>query len=340
MKFNKKFNVLKAVALCTVLFFISCQKDNVDENTDQNVTSTNRKTIEKYFQGNLVVVEDIGNGEFLYNSDIILSANMLSDTPPPVFDSKTPPSTEAGQKLAIWGSTKKWANNTVVYKLGSLNGTLRTNLTAAFKRWSDKTNIKFKERTNESDYVTIYESTNVCSGCGQASFGVQKNGSVQLGRSASISLIAHELGHTLGFVHEQTRSDRDDYVIIKSENIQSGMEGNFRKDQNAKLLTGPFDIKSIMMYHPYAFSKNRKPTITLLNGETYTGAQETISPLDIEGTNKAYPADGNPGGDICTGVNPWVSGQSYSIGDKVTYDGYLFSLQNSGWKQEGRCESN
>ncbi|WP_438422384.1 M12 family metallopeptidase [Aquimarina macrocephali] len=336
MKFKKEFNAFKAVALCTVLFFTSCQKDNINENVDENTTPTNGKTIEKYFQGNLVTVEDIGNGEFLYNSDIILSANMLSDTPLPIFDPKSPPSIEGNQKLALWGSTKKWPNNTVVYTLGSLNSTLRTNLTAAFKRWSDKTNIKFKERTNESDYVTIYESTNVCSGCGRASFGIQRNGSVQLGRNASVSLIVHELGHTLGFVHEQTRSDRDDYVIIKWENIQSGMEGNFRKDQNAQLLTGSFDIKSIMMYYSYGFSKNGKPTITLLNGQTYTGAQQTISALDIEGTNKAYPSNDNPS-DPCAGVSPWVSGQSYSEGDQVTYSGYLYTLQNNSWVSTGKC---
>ncbi|WP_158237213.1 M12 family metallopeptidase [Aquimarina sp. MAR_2010_214] len=332
----KKVNALKTLTLGAVLLLASCQKDNLNENVSENSTSANGKTTEKYFKGNLITVKDIGNGEFLYNSDIILSSSMLSDTPSPAFDPKSPPS-ETNQKLALWASTKKWPNNTIVYKLGSLNSTLRTNLTQAFKKWSDKTNIKFKERTNESDYVHIYESTNVCSGCGRASFGVQRNGSVQLGRTASVSLIVHELGHTLGFVHEQTRSDRDDYVIIKWENIQSGMEGNFKKDQNAQLLTGAFDINSIMMYHSYGFSKNRKPTITLLNGETYNGAQQTISALDIEGTNKAYPSDGGNPSDPCAGVSPWVSGQSYSEGDRITYNGYLYTLQNNSWVSGGKC---
>lgn len=338
MNTKKKFSVFKALTLSAVLLLASCQKDNINESVDENATSTNGKTIEKYFQGDLVTVEDMGNGEFLYNSDIILSKEMVSDTPPVPFDSKAAPdAVEADQKLALWGSTRKWPNNTVVYVLGNLNSNLRSNLTEAFRRWTSKTNIKFKERTNESDYVTIYESTNVCSGCGQASFGVQRNGNVQLGRTANASLIAHELGHTLGFVHEQTRSDRDDYVIIKWNNIQSGMEGNFRKSSSAQLLTGQFDINSIMMYHAYGFSKNGQPTITLLNGQTYNGAQKTISPLDIEGTNKAYPSNSNPS-DPCAGVSPWVSGQSYSTGDKVTYAGYLYTLQsNNRWLRGERC---
>ncbi len=42
-------------------------------------------------------------------------------------------------------------------------------------------------------------------------------------------VIIHEVGHAMGFWHEQSRPDRDDYVEIKLENVKAGKEHNFNK---------------------------------------------------------------------------------------------------------------
>ena len=63
-------------------------------------------------------------------------------------------------------------------------------------------------------------------------------------------MITHELGHVLGFHHEQTRPDRDYYVTIHKENIPDHLEYNFRKFTWAVIqnLGVPYDYLSIMHY--------------------------------------------------------------------------------------------
>ena len=39
----------------------------------------------------------------------------------------------------------------------------------------------------------------------------------------------HELLHTLGFVHEHTRPDRDNFVAGNTDNIKPGKEGHLEK---------------------------------------------------------------------------------------------------------------
>lgn len=62
--------------------------------------------------------------------------------------------------------------------------------------------------------------------------------------------IAHELGHTFGFVHEQSRSDRDQHIQIVNGNIIPGKENNFQKYSNKKVYTYnlTYDIGSLMHY--------------------------------------------------------------------------------------------
>ena len=41
--------------------------------------------------------------------------------------------------------------------------------------------------------------------------------------------IIHEIGHAVGFWHEQSRRDRDDYIKILSDNIESDALDQFSK---------------------------------------------------------------------------------------------------------------
>ena len=336
MKRNQITRFAQVSLLSMGLFFNSCSEEDTNE-IPEEINQEN--LIEKYYGDRLVVVRK-GDNDTWIADDMMFDNEQLSDSPAASALDKAPDAL-SGDKLSLASYATKWSNNTVVYRWGNLNSRLRTETKKAMSEWSSKTNIRFKERTNESTYVTIQETTATCDGCGFATIGSRGNkGTLNLGKSASAALIAHEIGHTLGFLHEQTRPDRDQYVRILFENIQSGKEGNFRKTNSALQTTKQFDIKSIMMYHPYAFTKTRGvPTIVDVNtGKAYSGAQRTISPLDIEGTNSVYPKKVvKPDPDICRGVAEWVSGKRYSVGDRVTYKGSLYEADYSRWNLLGKC---
>ena len=63
--------------------------------------------------------------------------------------------------------------------------------------------------------------------------------------------VSHEVGHVLGFYHEQSRPDRDDHVTILRHNIRAGRGHNFLKYSRGEITTDePYDIGSVMHYGP------------------------------------------------------------------------------------------
>jgi hypothetical protein len=104
--------------------------------------------------------------------------------------------------------------------------------------------------------------------------------------------IMHELLHALGFWHEQSRPDRDNFVKINLQNVIAGMAYNFDKYDSSEVdtLGMPYDYDSIMHYEWNAFSKNGKATIeALVAGVNLPNAKyKTLSPIDIQEIQKYY----------------------------------------------------
>lgn len=79
-----------------------------------------------------------------------------------------------------------------------------------------------------------------------------------------VGVIMHELMHSIGIWHEQSRMDRDNYVEVLWHNIIPGKQNNFLKYEHGKLdkLGLPYDYASIMHYDRYLYSvDDKKPTI-------------------------------------------------------------------------------
>lgn len=126
-----------------------------------------------------------------------------------------------------------------------------------------KTCIRFIPRTNEKDYIYIQRTNTGCwSSVGRVG-GKQEVNLQTPGCTTKVGTAVHELNHAVGFVHEQNRPDRDDYVTIQTQNIQRGTESNFAKALSSTIDNQGvrYDYGSVMHYSANAFSTNGKPTI-------------------------------------------------------------------------------
>ena len=94
-------------------------------------------------------------------------------------------------------------------------------------------------------------------GC-YATIGKARQAQLNLGpHCMNRETILHEVMHILGFFHEQSREDRDDYVEVLFDNINPAYKGNFDKYTSAYInhMGAPYDYCSIMHYPSDAFSK-------------------------------------------------------------------------------------
>lgn len=66
----------------------------------------------------------------------------------------------------------------------------------------------------------------------------------------SLGTVTHEIGHALGFYHEQARYDRDSYVDILTQNIQSIYLSQFSKQSFSSMIDYGvgYDLGSVMHY--------------------------------------------------------------------------------------------
>ena len=64
--------------------------------------------------------------------------------------------------------------------------------------------------------------------------------------------LRHEMLHAIGLWHEQSRTDRDTFVAVNTNCIQSGQTSQF-DIQTGSVAVGPYDFSSIMHYSPVAF---------------------------------------------------------------------------------------
>ncbi|XP_069830100.1 embryonic protein UVS.2-like [Dendropsophus ebraccatus] len=147
--------------------------------------------------------------------------------------------------------------------------------------------IRFVNRTNEPDYLSIENGAGCWSYIGK--IGGKQTVSLSVDGCITYSLIQHELMHNLGFYHEHTRNDRDQHIDIKWENVASGSASAFSPD-NGNTQGFPYDYMSIMHYTRYAYSISPSlPTmVPKPDPNVPMGEARGLSNLDVLRINSLY----------------------------------------------------
>uniref|UniRef100_A0A8D3CVN6 Meprin A subunit n=1 Tax=Scophthalmus maximus TaxID=52904 RepID=A0A8D3CVN6_SCOMX len=162
---------------------------------------------------------------------------------------------------SIIGDEYRWPKTIPYYMEDDLEINAKGVILKAFEQYRLKTCIDFKPWSGEANYISIFKGGGCFSSVGNRHVGKQR---LSIGSNCDrIATIEHEFLHALGFWHEQSRADRDDYVKIMWDRISDGREHNFNtyNDTTSSSLGVPYDYGSMMHYSKNAFRNGTEPTI-------------------------------------------------------------------------------
>ncbi|XP_065648147.1 low choriolytic enzyme isoform X2 [Hydra vulgaris] len=225
----------------------------------------------------------------------------------------------------------RWPNNIVPYDLSRMSSSNHIHVLRAIDEYHKHTCLKFVKRTNQDAYLSFYPGGGCSSLVGYVRGRI--NDVSLAGGCLRLGTVLHEIGHSIGLYHEQSRPDRDDHVTIVWNNIQSDMRFNFDKfDRNRINSLGfPYDYESMMHYDQTAFGSGRVTIRTKdPSKQNLIGNRQGFSEIDKQQINAMYNCN-RGGSTLPPSGPPTVSPVAQCV------EGQDLDNKCLGWATSGYC---
>jgi len=162
-------------------------------------------------------------------------------------------------------------------------------ITDAITYLTKATNLVFVPLTDQHDGIVFEPGTENCLSALGKTGGRQP---IRLSANCGRTEILHEILHALGFVHEHSRPDRDQYVEVLWKNVDAKYQDQFRAVPAAlddPSRGTPFDFESIMLYPSNLFGKEKGlETLRGRNGQQLSPTRERLSAGDLRRIRDSY----------------------------------------------------
>ncbi len=255
-----------------------------EESENHSNLPTRRMTVNLPFIGQQTITVSEDGGDMLYEGDIVIGGQGGNGRGGAVIMNRS-------------NDEYLWPNGVIPFVVAD-NHPKEQDILNAINELNASTNLCIRPRTDEEDYIEIIYQAGKCGSSPVGRQGGKQTIKVGNRCGNTKGSTMHEILHSAGFWHEQSRSDRDRHVDIILANVDvtssSDPRHNFDKyDRGTDI--GDYDYGSIMHYGRHAFAKADPDnpgrwltTIRPKRSGVTIGQRRALSSGDVSSINTVY----------------------------------------------------